>query len=144
MPVKNTMENKLQALENELVIDFVRSSGKGGQSVNKLSTKAQLHWNVKNSNYFSLEEKKKIKFFLKNRLTKEDDIILESQKERSQIQNKEIVLTRLKNLIKIALTPAKKRVPTKPTKGSREKRLEEKKIQSQKKTERIWKPTNNY
>jgi len=138
------MENKLQALENELVIDFVRSSGKGGQSVNKLSTKAQLHWNVKNSNYFSLEEKKKIKFFLKNRLTKEDDIILESQKERSQIQNKEIVLTRLKNLIKIALTPAKKRVPTKPTKGSREKRLEEKKIQSQKKTERIWKPTNNY
>ena len=121
------MENKLQALENELVIDFVRSSGKGGQSVNKLSTKAQLHWNVKNSNYFSLEEKKKIKFFLKNRLTKEDDIILESQKERSQIQNKEIVLTRLKNLIKIALTPAKKRVPTKPTKGSREKRLEEKK-----------------
>jgi len=137
------MKDKLRFLDNEVIIDFVRSSGKGGQNVNKVSTKAKLHWNVKNSNIFNPQEKELIKTFLKNRLTNEGNIIIESQKERSQIQNKEIVLARLKNLIKTALTPTKKRIPTKPTKGSREKRLEEKKIQSKKKIERSWKPASN-
>jgi len=137
------MENKLQALENELVIDFVRSSGKGGQNVNKLSTKAKLRWNVDSSKIFSLEEKELIKTFLKNRLTKDGDIILESQEERSQSKNKERAIERLKKLIEDALTPEKERVPTKPTKGSKLRRLESKKIQSQKKTERSWKPVNN-
>ncbi len=137
------MEDRLQALDNEVTIDFVRSGGKGGQNVNKLSTKAKLRWSVNNSNIFSQKEKENIKFFLKNRINKEGEVYLESKEERSQLQNKKRVLIRLKNLIKTALTPVKERVPTKPTRASKFKRLEEKKIQSQKKAVRGLRQNHN-
>jgi len=141
--ITNDLENKLQALENELVIDFVRSGGAGGQNVNKVSTKAKLRFNVDSSKIFSPEEKELIKTYLKNRLTKEGEIILESQEERSQLSNKERAIERLKKLIGETLTPEKERVATKPTRGSKEKRLENKKILSKKKGNRSWRPTNN-
>ncbi|KKQ35812.1 MAG: Class I peptide chain release factor, partial [Candidatus Nomurabacteria bacterium GW2011_GWB1_37_5] len=128
--INNTLPNKLQSLENELVIDFVRSGGAGGQNVNKVSTKAKLRWNVENSKIFNPEEKELIKIYLKNRLTNEGDIILEAQEERSQLQNKERAIERIKKLVGEALTPEKERKATKPTKSSKEKRLEGKKIQS--------------
>ncbi len=137
---QNMQEKKSGSLipEDELEINFVRSSGKGGQNVNKLSTKAQLRWNIDKSLAFSDEEKEKIKFSLANRINKEGELLLESQEERSQLQNKQRVVERLNNLIKTALAPQQERIATKPTYGSKERRLEEKKMQGKKKKERSW------
>jgi ribosome-associated protein len=115
--IKNLIEDRLRLLDNEIQIDCVRSSRAGGQNVNKLSTKVKLRWGVDNSNIFSFEEKKLIKMYLKNRLTKEGDIIFESQEERSQFQNKEKVIERFKKFVGDALIPEKERVPTKPTRS---------------------------
>lgn len=122
--------------ESEMEITFVRSGGKGGQNVNKLSTKAKLAWNIGRSAIFSEEEKQKIREQLANRINQKDEIFLESQEERSQLQNKERVIERLHNLIRTALEPIKERIPTEPTYGSQQRRLQEKTEHSKKKAMR--------
>lgn len=122
--------------ENELVITFARSSGAGGQNVNKTSTKAIIHWSVKNSSAFSNEEKQRIREKLTNKLNNEDEIVVDSEEERSQPQNKEIAITRLNNLVINALHIPKIRRPTRPTRSSKLKRLAGKKIRSQIKLDR--------
>lgn len=125
--------------ENEIQIDFVRSGGPGGQNVNKVATKAQLRWKVGESQIFSDEEKDKIREALANRLTKEDEIVLNCDEERSQTRNKEIAIARLNDLVRSALVEEEERMPTKPTRTSQEKRLEEKKMKSDIKKSRGWK-----
>ena len=122
--------------ESELEIDFVRSGGPGGQNVNKTSTKAQLRWNVAASTAFTEREKALIERRLSRRMTKEGTLILSSERERSQLQNKEAVIERLQSLVHEALKPQTKRVATKPTRGSKERRLKAKKERSQKKQAR--------
>jgi len=123
--------------ESEIVLDFVRSSGPGGQKVNKTSSKAQLRWNVDRSVVFSDEEKSLIKTFLANRINNEGEVVLASDQERSQFQNKEFVVGLLHALVSHALTPKKKRRPTKPTRSSQRQRLESKARQSRKKEQRL-------
>lgn len=123
--------------EAEISERFSRSGGKGGQNVNKLSTKAEVRWNVDESRAFSDEEKEKIKRVLGNRINKEGELIIASQEERSQLQNRERAIERLNNLVAAALTPEKERIPTRPTRASRERRLEEKKRQAVKKRQRV-------
>lgn len=113
--------------ENEYVIDFTRSSGHGGQNVNKVATRAQLRFNIGLSSVLTEEQKIKIREALAHRITKNDELILESQAERSQWQNRKIVIEKLHRLINEALEPEKTRIPTKPTKGSKERRIQEKK-----------------
>jgi len=134
----NQIENKKKYLipENEISESFSRSSGKGGQNVNKVSTKVELRWNVEKSTAFFEEEKEKIKNFLKNRLTKEGDLIITCQKERSQLQNRKIARERLNELVARALEPKEERIPTRPTFASKERQLEEKRRTSQKKKQR--------
>lgn len=122
--------------ESEMEIMFVRSGGKGGQNVNKLSTKAKLTWNIEKSGTFSDLEKQKIREVLANRINKEDEIFLESQEERSQLQNKELAIERLHNIIRTAIAPVKERIPTEPTYGSQQRRLQEKTEHSKKKAMR--------
>ncbi len=122
--------------ENEIHIEFVRSSGPGGQKVNKTSSKAQLRWNVDDSSVFSDIEKERIKERLHNRLNAEGEIVLSSDQERSQFQNKTNVIARLQQLIRDALTIETERVETTPSKSSDEKRLKAKKIQGEKKQRR--------
>lgn len=112
---------------SEISEHFSRSSGKGGQNVNKLSTKAEVRWNIDTSEKFTPEEKEKIKLVLANKINKKGDLFVVSQEERSQLQNRERAIERLNNLIESALAPEKERVPTKPTISSKERRLEEKK-----------------
>ncbi len=123
-------------LQQEIVFSASRSSGPGGQNVNKVSTKVELRFNIPNSNLLSDSEKEILSVKLKNKINKEGDLILVSQEERSQIKNKENVLQKFNELINEALTPPKKRKPTKPSKARKEKRLEEKKIISEKKSKR--------
>ncbi|MHB8830677.1 MAG: alternative ribosome rescue aminoacyl-tRNA hydrolase ArfB [Patescibacteria group bacterium] len=119
--------------ESELQLEFVRSSGKGGQNVNKVSTKAQLHWNLEQSAAFTPEEKDLIQAYLVNRINDEGEVFLTSQETRSQDQNRALVIESLNRLVTEALTPRTKRVATKPTFASRERRLETKKHQAEKK-----------
>ena len=124
------------SFESEILFSASRSSGPGGQNVNKVSTKVELRFNIPNSNLLSDSEKEILLVKLKNKINNEGDLILVSQEERSQLKNKEKALEKFYELIEKALTPPKKRKPTKPTQASKKKRLEEKKLVSEKKSQR--------
>lgn len=126
--------------EAEIVEQFVTGGGPGGQNVNKVATKVELRWNVDASASFSPEEKQKIKEVLKNRINKKGELIVASQEERLQAQNRVRAMEVLETLVARALEPEKERVATAPTKGSKERRLQEKKAQGEKRKGRSWKP----
>ena len=126
------MINKDQILK-ELVFKTSRSSGSGGQNVNKVSTKVELRFDLYNSMLLSDNEKERIAVKLKNRISLEGILILSSDSERTQLRNKKNVTELFFELLEKALHKPKKRLKTKPTKASKEKRLKEKKIISQKK-----------
>lgn len=111
---------------SELIIDFARSGGPGGQNVNKTATKAIVRWSVGKSRGFTDAQKNKIRHALRNRLNAQDEIIVSSSEERSQLQNKDRAIARLNNLVHKALVIKKSRRPTKPTRSSKLKRLESK------------------
>lgn len=120
----------------ELEIRFVRSSGPGGQKVNKTSSKAQLRWNLEKSPSFSPEDKQLLRDQLASRITKDGDIIISSDQERSQLQNKLAAIETLQSLIKDALTPDKERKATKPSRAAKDRRLDEKTKHGARKRER--------
>lgn len=121
---------------NELKFTFTRSSGAGGQHVNKVSTKVVLNFDVENSNNLSEEEKELLFKKLENRISKEGILILSSGATRSQLKNKELVIKRFLDIIQRAITPAKKRKPTKRPRSANLIRLEKKKNLAQKKINR--------
>jgi len=120
----------------ELKFSASRSSGAGGQNVNKVNTKVELRFHVESSVLLSPEEKSVLMRKLANRINKEGELILTEQNERSQLKNKEKVIDRFYRLINRALTPQKKRRATRPTMASRRRRLETKKQHSEKKSRR--------
>lgn len=122
--------------ESEMEITFVRSSGPGGQRVNKAATKAQVRWNVDRSSAFSDAEKARIRERLQHRITGQGDLIVSCMQERSQVQNRAIAVQALRDMVAMALEEEKERVPTKPTRAAKERRIEEKKRTAEKKRER--------
>lgn len=128
--------NSLIIPENELTITFARSGGKGGQNVNKTSTKAIVHWSVGRSQVLSWDEKERIRAKLFNRLNSNDELVVMAEEERSQSQNREKAISRLRSLVAQALRVPKKRRPTRPTKSSKLRRLESKKLRSRVKASR--------
>ena len=125
-----------EKFEREILFSASRSSGPGGQHVNKVSTKVELRFHIPNSELFSEEEKTILLQKLKNKINKDGELIIVSQEDRSQFKNKEAAIEKFLNLLKEALTPAKKRRATKPTRSSNQKRLVGKKLVSEKKTQR--------
>ena len=123
-------------LIQEVNYKAVRSSGAGGQNVNKVASKVELHFSVTSSEAFSEEEKTRLLKKLKNRLTNDGELILQCEESRSQHKNKQLVTERFVELIKASLVKPKPRKKTKPTKASKLKRLENKKIVSEKKAAR--------
>ncbi len=120
----------------EFTVSASRSSGPGGQNVNKVSTKVELRFDVINSQLLTEEEKQILSEKLANRINSEGILRLVSQSERTQPGNRDNVIKKFYDLLRKALTPRKKRKPTRPSKASREKRLEEKRELSEKKTMR--------
>lgn len=125
-----------EQIYNELEFKAVRSSGAGGQHVNKVATKVELSFSIPNSLGLSDTEKERLLKNLANRLSKEHILTLTSQESRSQHRNKELVTKRFFELLKKALIKPKSRRATKPTKASIKRRIEAKKQQSEKKENR--------
>ena len=111
----------------ELQFKAVRSSGAGGQHVNKVASKIELFFDVTNSSAISDDEKTLILKNLKSKLTKDNVLILSCDESRSQHKNKELVIEKFLTLIVNSLKIPKKRKATKPTKSSIDKRIEKKK-----------------
>ena len=126
-------ETQKDQIINELKISAIRSSGPGGQNVNKVNTKIELRFNLNDSIVFTETRKQRLTIKLKNRINAEGTIVLFESSERSQLKNKQKAIAKLMELINKALTPIKRRVKTKPTISSKLKRLEKKKQQSTKK-----------
>ena len=124
----------------ELNFKAIRSSGPGGQHVNKVSSKVELSFNLLQSHALTKFEKERLILKLKNRLTKEHMLVLQCDEARSQHKNKVLVIKRFFEVVKKALYIPKKRKPTKPSKSSVEKRLKSKKATSSIKANRK-KPT---
>ncbi|MBK5210130.1 MAG: aminoacyl-tRNA hydrolase [Flavobacteriaceae bacterium] len=122
-----------EMLLKELKFKAVRSSGAGGQHVNKVSSKVELTFDLQNSEGFTEEEKELLVQKLKNKLTKENVLLLQCDKSRSQHKNKEIAIDRFLKLIADGLKVQKPRKVTKPSKSSVHKRLDKKKKQAFKK-----------
>jgi len=120
-------------IHRELQFKAMRSSGAGGQHVNKVSSKVELTFNVPASEGLSEREKQRIQLKLRSRLTNDGALILQCDEARSQHRNKDLVVKRFFETLKNALIVPKKRKPTKPTKSSKEKRLKSKKKTSEKK-----------
>lgn len=125
-----------ELLKSELNYKYVRSSGSGGQNVNKVSSKAELYFDLKNSKVFNDEEKQKLSEFFNNRLTKDDVLILASDESRSQFRNKALVTRRFLDLIEEGLKEEKLRVPTRVPRRVKKKRLKNKRINAEKKANR--------
>jgi ribosome-associated protein len=121
---------------SELHFSASRSSGPGGQNVNKVNTKVELRFQIASSLLLSDEEKTILLEKLAKKINSEGELILVSQTERSQMKNKEKVIEKFYSLLTRALTPRKKRKPTKPSQASKEERLEEKRKQAEKKERR--------
>lgn len=111
----------------EIKYKTARSGGKGGQNVNKVETMVEGYWHVDGSQLFSADEKLLLSSKLANKITAGGMLLVKSQEERSQLANKEIVQAKMNALIAKALIVPKKRRPTKPSLGSKLKRLEIKK-----------------
>jgi ribosome-associated protein len=118
---------------HELVFTTSRSSGPGGQNVNKVNTKVTLKWDVLNATSITEEQRVLIREKLKSYFTKEGVLILMAQDKRSQLANKEAVLHKLDQLLKKAFVRKKVRKATKPSKTAVKKRLESKKQHAEKK-----------
>ncbi|WP_136667363.1 alternative ribosome rescue aminoacyl-tRNA hydrolase ArfB [Flavobacterium sp. H122] len=121
---------------NELQFKAVRSSGPGGQNVNKVSSKVILSFSIENSSGLNEEEKERIKKKLSSKLTNEFTLILNSDEDRSQLKNKEIATKRFFEILEKALVKPKVRKATKTPKSAIEKRLKQKKSTSETKNSR--------
>jgi ribosome-associated protein len=118
---------------SEFRFNMSRSGGAGGQNVNKVSTKVELGFDVSASQILSDHQKALLFSKLASRINKEGVLKIVSQTDRSQLGNKQIVIQSFFDLLEKAFTPEKKRYKTKPSKASKKRRIEGKKMLSEKK-----------
>ena len=136
MTIALIINEKVNIPLSELVYTASRSSGPGGQHVNTADTRIQVRWNVKESTALNDAERARLLKKLASRLTEAGDLILAGDTHRSQRRNREEVTQRLAVLVREALIPPKPRKKTKPTRASREKRLDEKRKKARTKKDR--------
>ena len=129
----------MKNFEHELSYKTSRSSGSGGQNVNKVETSVTVLWKVEDSTVFTESEKERILLKLKNKINAEGILQTTVSESRTQLQNKKIATEKIQELVNKSLIVPKKRIATKPSRAKVEKRLESKKKLSEKKENRKFK-----
>lgn len=124
------INRNLEIPEHELEFRFTPSGGPGGQHANKASTRVEVVWNVASSTALGPRQRQRLIGALRNRIDGNGNLRLASARQRSQMQNRHEVVDRLQTLVRRSLVPPKKRVGTKPSRASKEKRLAQKKRRS--------------
>ena len=130
------INHRLTIPNGELRVTFSRSGGPGGQNVNKVESKVELRWNPAASDALSAMDKARMCQKLAGRLTTDGDLIVTSTRTREQVRNREDAERKLADMIRDALHRPKRRVPTRPSRGSKERRIQGKKQRSQTKRDR--------
>jgi ribosome-associated protein len=128
--------NKIHIPEEELEEQFIRSSGPGGQHVNKAATAVQLRFDVEHSPSLPDDVRRRLKAIAGNRITKDGELILEASRHRSRSKNRADARERLIRLVRRAAKPSAHRKKTRPTRASKLRRLKNKRAQSEKKRRR--------
>jgi ribosome-associated protein len=126
----------MKDFSKELTFKTSRSSGAGGQNVNKVETSVTVLWNVSNSGFFNDEQKDLIYHKLKNRINADGFLFLTVSETRTQLMNKTKAIEKILEIVDKALVIPKKRLATKPSKAQKQKRLDTKKKLSEKKDNR--------
>jgi len=126
--------------EAEFQVDFIRSSGPGGQNVNKVSTAVQIRWNIRTSNCISPEVKERLAKLAGNRITGDGILLIEAKRYRTQEQNKLDAIQRIVTLVQKALELPKVRKATRPTISAKAARVADKKKRGEVKRIRQYNP----
>lgn len=134
------INKNIEIADEEITEDFVRSSGPGGQNVNKVATAVQLRFNVRHSPSLPDDVKERLIKLAGKRMTEDGDLVLKAQRYRSQLKNREDALNRLIALIQKATEAPKPRKRKKMSRAAKARRLEEKRKQSEKKQRRKFDP----
>ena len=137
------IDDKITIKSWELSEQFIRASGPGGQNVNKTSSAVELRFEAERSPSLSEPVKKRLKKIAGTKWTKDGAIVLKCDETRHQVRNREIVLKRLKQMIKKSLVTPKKRLATRPTLASNRRRLTAKKNRADLKSNRARISTKN-
>lgn len=134
--MRYSTKDKIDLPTHEIEFSFARSSGKGGQNVNKVNSKAVLRWNLRKAQTLPEDVKSRFVNRFAHRITAEGDLLVQSQRFRDQEKNAKDCLDKLRRMLEIAWTPPKERVETKATHKSRQNRLKSKRKKSEKKQRR--------
>ena len=137
------INDRISIAEDEIAESFIRASGPGGQNVNKLATAVQLRFDVRRSPSLSDDVRARLERLAGRRLTRDGVLVITAQRYRTQERNRDDALARLIDLIRAAAVPPVPRRPTRPTAGSKLRRLDSKKRRAGVKALRGTKPAED-